>query len=82
MSHTDEQALKLGRMVIGMITDVLTTPAEDEALASCTITTRGPSVILMICKEQKTLSDLEAIVATRSEMVHVHKMGPESEKPN
>lgn len=83
MTHEDQQCLELGRMVVEMIRDVLSTPKKDEALTSRTITTRdGGRVQLAICKEEETIAELESILAKRMDMVQLHLKRPGARREN
>jgi hypothetical protein len=50
MSHEDEQCLRLGRMVFGMITDVQATPATDVCVAQREVTFPGGKVSIFIVR--------------------------------
>lgn len=77
MTHEEQECLKLGKHILRMIRDVLSTPAKDEAIGSQLVTTRdGGKIYLVVCKEAQTISDLEAVVAKRMDMVHVHMKSP------
>ena len=77
MTHEERESLRLGKMVIAMIRDVLSAPSKDEAIASRPIRTRdGGRVYLALFKERQTLADLESVVAKRMDMKYIHMRSP------